>query len=611
MTFDDPLPRLADSLAAISTQLRSISDELRTFETSSRLAPAPPAEPAVAHTPNPMPYPPPPYQPYPVVPGHRNPPQPPLFDGPLAAGPLEPSPTLWERMSREGAGSRLIAWGGGVVTLVGVLLLLMLAVQRGYLGPAPRVLLGAVLAAALIGIALRVRRIPGPATGAQALAATGLAVGYVDTIAASGYYHFVPAPAGLLIALAIAALGVAIAVRWDSQLLATFVSLACAASAVVLTREITVLVGFLLVLQIAAGPAVLLNRWPVLAVGAASPPVLAVLLDIMTTSLGGARDAVTVAALCLATTVVQSAVATVLAFTDRKRTDVAIGLLVAAPVPSLIAALLVTRYQAVALTGGLALLLAGLSVLARYRRLAGTVCDAAAATALAAAFEATCIGFTGDARPLAVLLAATLLAGLSAQLRQVATLVAAALFGAAGLAFALAGPLRVDYVALAPRHRVPPGAIVTAAATGLLLAVAALAVCWASGRVASSEDRTSDDARHTRWLLSAIVALYGATGAILSIGLAISPDERGFLVGHMLVTLSWTVGALVLLLRHLDSVPLRVTGLTLVGAALAKLLLFDLASLSGLPRVLAFLGGGLVLLAAGARYAKLVTSRRT
>ena len=78
----------------------------------------------------------------------------------------------------------------------------------------------------------------------------------------------------------------------------------------------------------------------------------------------------------------------------------------------------------------------------------------------------------------------------------------------------------------------------------------------------------------------------------------------------MLVTLSWTVGAFVLLLRHVDSAPLRVTGLALVAAALAKLVLFDLASLSGIPRVLAFLGAGLVLLAAGARYARLTAGSR-
>jgi uncharacterized membrane protein len=59
-----------------------------------------------------------------------------------------------------------------------------------------------------------------------------------------------------------------------------------------------------------------------------------------------------------------------------------------------------------------------------------------------------------------------------------------------------------------------------------------------------------------------------------------------------------------LLVRHAESVALRVTGLALVGAAVAKLVVFDLASLSGIPRVLAFLGAGLVLLAAGAPYAR-------
>ncbi len=41
----------------------------------------------------------------------------------------------------------------------------------------------------------------------------------------------------------------------------------------------------------------------------------------------------------------------------------------------------------------------------------------------------------------------------------------------------------------------------------------------------------------------------------------------------------------------------------MVGAAVLKLALFDLSALDGLARVGAFLGAGLVLLAAGARYA--------
>ena len=48
----------------------------------------------------------------------------------------------------------------------------------------------------------------------------------------------------------------------------------------------------------------------------------------------------------------------------------------------------------------------------------------------------------------------------------------------------------------------------------------------------------------------------------------------------------------------------------LVGAAVVKLVTFDLAALDGVARVLAFLGAGLVLLTAGTRYAKLVASAK-
>jgi uncharacterized membrane protein len=145
--------------------------------------------------------------------------------------------------------------------------------------------------------------------------------------------------------------------------------------------------------------------------------------------------------------------------------------------------------------------------------------------------------------------------------------------------------------------------VLTLGTTGSALALAALAVTWAWLRT-----REVALVRHL-WVTAGGIVLYGASAAMLAIGLAVSPDEHGFLIGHVLVTVSWTVGALVLLLRHADSTPLRVAGLVLVGAAVAKLVVFDLASLSGIPRVLAFLGAGLVLLAAGARYAKLVASQ--
>lgn len=106
--------------------------------------------------------------------------------------------------------------------------------------------------------------------------------------------------------------------------------------------------------------------------------------------------------------------------------------------------------------------------------------------------------------------------------------------------------------------------------------------------------------------LLGLVGLYGATGVLVTAALLVSPTRSGFLTGHVLVTVSWTVLALVLLMRGVRVPLLRVLGGALVIAALVKLVLFDLTALDGVPRVLAFLGAGIVLLVAGTRYARLV-----
>jgi len=103
-----------------------------------------------------------------------------------------------------------------------------------------------------------------------------------------------------------------------------------------------------------------------------------------------------------------------------------------------------------------------------------------------------------------------------------------------------------------------------------------------------------------------LVGLYGAAGLVIAIALLVSPSRSGFVAGHAVVTVLWTVVALVLLARGIRRPAPRVAGLVLVAAAVAKLVLFDLVALDGPARVAAFLGAGLLLLAAGTRYARLV-----
>ncbi|MGZ6834062.1 MAG: DUF2339 domain-containing protein, partial [Mycobacteriaceae bacterium] len=96
------------------------------------------------------------------------------------APPAQPS--WWQR---EGAASRILAVAGSVITLLGVVMFLVLAVQNGYLGPVPRVIGGGVLAGALVGAALLLRGRRGGEIGAVTLAGTGTAGLYLDVVAAT------------------------------------------------------------------------------------------------------------------------------------------------------------------------------------------------------------------------------------------------------------------------------------------------------------------------------------------------------------------------------------------------------------------------------------------
>lgn len=75
-------------------------------------------------------------------------------DGPV--GPPVPPRTPW--WQREGSMSRLLSIAGAGVILIGISLLLLLAIQHGYLGPVTRAALGWVASAALVGIGLLVHR---------------------------------------------------------------------------------------------------------------------------------------------------------------------------------------------------------------------------------------------------------------------------------------------------------------------------------------------------------------------------------------------------------------------------------------------------------------------
>ena len=153
----------------------------------------------------------------------------------------------------EGWIGKVLAVAGVAVTLIGVVLLLVLAAQAGILRPEIRVGAGALLAAALVAAAGWLYARPGGRVGAIALAATGIAAAYMDVIAVTTIYQWVPAPIGLAIAAVIGGGGLTLARRWDSQHLGLLVLVPLIVLAPVVTDGITLLlVGFMLALSAAS-----------------------------------------------------------------------------------------------------------------------------------------------------------------------------------------------------------------------------------------------------------------------------------------------------------------------------------------------------------------------
>jgi uncharacterized membrane protein len=519
------------------------------------------------------------------------------------------------------SGARLVAWTGAAVTLLGVVLLLALAAARGWFAPPVRVGAGAVLGLGLVGLGLRLHRRVTSRVGALAVTGTGIATLYLVVAAATALYGYLPVPVGLLLALLVAAGGLGLADRWRAALLGTGAVVGAALLAPVVTDPPTpLLVALVLVLQVAATVVALRRSWLVLIGVAAAWPVLygTLVAGLALPPDRWATAAVAAAVLVLgvtgagwvglgtspeaATTTGPSSAATPALLPRGLR----IGLVVAAPVPALTSAATVAGWAGAALAFIAAVLLFAAATLPGRDRVFRIVALAAGAVAL---FEATAVAFDGDVRTAVILGQGLVLLVVAGVLRSRPTLVVAGVFATAGVLSALGVQVPPSALAAYPAApfvlgtTVQTSALLAAVTMSALVLATAVAALVASGRVGL----LAADARASRlWAPVGLVGLYGLAGLVIALALLVSPSRSGFVAGHAVVTVSWTLVALVLLARGIRRPALRVAGLVLVAAAVAKLVFFDLVALDGLARVAAFLGAGLLLLAAGTRYARLV-----
>jgi uncharacterized membrane protein len=491
---------------------------------------------------------------------------------------------------------KLLAVAGVAVTLVGVVLLLVLAARAGLLRPEIRVAAGTALSFALISVAARLRSRPGGRIGAIALAATGIAAAYLDIIAVTTIYRWVPASAGLLIAAIVGSGGLALARRWDSEHLGLLVLVPLIGLAPVITHGVDLLlIGFMLALSAAALPVQLGKDWIWMYAARIAAPTVPLLVALVAT--GSHDDRWLVGCACGVAALLAIVGGLLLMPTIANEAGLAM-LTAAGTLPVLAAGIAVDRVLATLLAASLASGLLALVVIGRG--LPAVVVRVWAALSAIAALIAVNAAFNGYVEA-PVLLAMAVIVAVAGRHSAVAR------WAAAGFAIVGLG-IFIGYA--------PPGVLIAATALPTPIAMSTLAASLlipayvlAMAPVYAIAKRRDPDVARLLAVAGGTLIVYSVTTFTVTAGVLVGGTDGGFLAGHMAATICWIAMAAALLVYALRLPSERRTipvtgGLALTAAATAKLFIFDLGTLDGIFRVTVFIVVGLVLLGMGTGYAR-------
>lgn len=525
------------------------------------------------------------------------------------ARPVAPSeaPMRAPWWRREGALAKVLSAIGAGVLLLGLVFLLVLAVQYGIFGPVARVASGAAVSALLVGIGLLVQRRQPGNIGASALAATGFAGAYLVVLGTTAIYQWLPPLVGLLLAALIGGVGLWLARAWNAQILGVIVVLgAVLLSPAVANDHLWQAAAFAALVGALAFIADLRGAWPFLVVARIVAPALVLL--------GGSwSDA---SSLHPTEKWVFAAVATgfgLVAIAQEVWRSNQLGDAPTARVRHLVVPIMITT--------------AGLTMIILAHRVHGAWLSFG--WLVGAGVVLIMIALLSTVRVQRSVLLATAAASLAIS-------VTAMPYQDAGLSTMLLIPLGFMVVALLRRDRVAGiiGLVLSAIAlswfmiNGLAVAIAepidplpwmivasllALLVIMAGyqfGRIHLAAMLTL-----WTWLAwtSALVAIMTiAVAAGTMIGVSAGNQEAGYLAGHAVATVLWVGIASWLLVRQLQAPSRRnlLLGLIIAGGAIAKLLLWDLQTLDGIFRVLAFVLIGAALLALGTLYSRALRTSR-
>ena len=188
---------------------------------------------------------------------------------PEPVAPKPEKPQKPERSFEDLLGGRILAWLGGLAIVVGVILFLVIAVDRGWIGVEARVALAFAGSTVLLAVGLFLYERRGQTEAAVAAVASALAALYASLTYATAVKGVVAEEAGLLVAALVGAVGATIAVRWRSQFVAALALLGALASPVLVGGETSSLALAFMVVALVGTVAVLVwQRWGWLALGA-------------------------------------------------------------------------------------------------------------------------------------------------------------------------------------------------------------------------------------------------------------------------------------------------------------------------------------------------------
>jgi uncharacterized membrane protein len=188
---------------------------------------------------------------------------------PARPAPPSPGPSLPQRGFEEIFGGSVLAWVGGVAILLGIVFLLGIAIDRGWIDEPMRTVLGLLGSTSLLlaGVWLYERK--GRTEAALAAVASALSGLYTTVLVGTQIYDLIPAEVGLACAGLVGIVGVALAVRWKSMLVAAIGILGALLAPVLVGAGTSWLSLAFMAIALAAAVGVLLwQRWNWLSLGA-------------------------------------------------------------------------------------------------------------------------------------------------------------------------------------------------------------------------------------------------------------------------------------------------------------------------------------------------------